>query len=74
MPETIARFLQESAMKANLAMRPIRGQPHAFDPGRTPNNVKRYESVPDWKLPEVSRQYPRISTDRTTADERNLGG
>ena len=71
-PETIARFLQDSAKKANLAMTPIRGQLHSFDPGRTPNNVKRYDSALEWKLPEVSRQYPRISTDRTTADARNL--
>ena len=71
-PETIARFLQDSARKANLAMTPIRGQLHAFEPGRTPNNVKRYDSAPDWNLPEVSRQYPRISTDRSTAEARNL--
>ena len=71
-PETIARFLQESARTAKLSMTPIRGQLHAFEPGRTPNNVTRYDRAPDWNLPEVSRQYPRISTDRSTAEARNL--
>ena len=71
-PETIARFLQGSAGKANLAMRPIRGQLHSFEPGPTPAPVKRYERAPDWKLPEVAARYPRISTDRSTAEEKNL--
>ena len=71
-PETIARFLQDSAKKANLAMRPIQGQLHAFEPGPTPSRIKGYERASDWNLPEVASRYPRISTDRTTADERNL--
>ena len=71
-PETIARFLQDSAKKASLAMRPIRGQLHAFEPGPTPSRIKGYERASDWNLPEVASRYPRISTDRTTADERNL--
>ena len=71
-PETIARFLQDSAKKASLAMRPIRGQLHAFEPGPTPSRIKGYERASDWSLPEVASRYPRISTDRTTADERNL--
>ena len=71
-PETIARFLQDSAKKATLAMRPIRGQLHAFEPGPTPSRIKGYERASDWNLPEIASRYPRISTDRTTADERNL--
>ena len=71
-PETIARFLQESAGKANLPMRPVRGQLHSFDPGATPSTLKRYEGNADWNLPDISRQYPRLSTDRATAEERNL--
>ena len=71
-PETIARFLQDSAKKANLAMRPIRGQLHAFEPGPTPSRIKGYERASDWNLPEIAARYHRISTDRTTADERNL--
>ena len=71
-PETIARFLQDSARKANLAMTPIRGQLHSFEPGATPANLKRYQGELDWNLPELSNRYPRISTDRSTAEERNL--
>ena len=71
-PETIARFLQDSARQANLAMRPIRGQLHSFEPGQTPARLKAQERAPDWNLPEISQRYPRISTDRATAEERNL--
>ena len=71
-PETIARFLQESARKANLEMTPLRGQLHAFRAGATPSRIKAFERAPDWNLPEISRQYPRLSTDRTTAEEGNL--
>ena len=71
-PETIARFLQDSAGKANLTMTPIRGQMHSFEPGATPAKLKRYQGELDWNLPELLNRYPRISTDRTTAEERNL--
>ena len=71
-PETIARFLQDSARKANLDLRPIRGQLHAFETGPTPSRIKGYERASDWNLPEIAARYHRISTDRTTADERNL--
>ena len=71
-PETIARFLQDSARKANLQMRPIQRQLHSFEAGPTPAPIKRYERVPDWNLPEIAARYHRISTDRTTAEEGNL--
>ncbi len=71
-PETIARFISESAGTASLAISPARGLPHTFDPGRTPPALKRYESEPDWRLSELASRYPRLSTDRTTAEERNL--
>ena len=71
-PETIARFLQESAKRANLARRPIRGQLHSFEPGPTPALLKSYERTPNWNLPEISHRYPRMPTDRTTAEERNF--
>jgi len=71
-PETIARFLQESAKKANLDIRPIRGQLHSFEVGATPLGLKRYQQEPDWKLPEIANRYSRISTDRNTADEGNM--
>ena len=71
-PETIARFLQDSARKANLQMRPIQRQLHSFEAGPTPVPIKRYERAPDWNLPEIAARYHRISTDRTTAEGGNL--
>src|SRR5208337_3470007 len=46
---------------------------HTFDPARTPGILKNYESQPDWKLPPLSIKYPRISTDRESAEKNNLG-
>ena len=71
-PETIARFLAESAEGAALALGPARGLPHTFDPGRTPPVLKKYERDPDWKLPDLAARYSRFSTDRNTAEEHNL--
>ena len=71
-PETIARFIKESASKAALAMKAVNHLPHAFDPGRTPPSLKKYEREPDWKLPELANSYPRMSTDRDTAEEHSL--
>ena len=71
-PETIARFISESAGRVPLALSQVYGLPHAFEPGRTPVALKKYERQPDWRLPELASRYPRFSTDRATAEERNL--
>ena len=71
-PETIARFIADCAAGASLQLTPVRGQPHTFDPGRTPQSLKKYERASDWKLPELVSRYPRFSTDRDTAGNRNL--
>jgi superfamily II DNA or RNA helicase len=71
-PETIARFLAEAAPLANLELKPVAALPHAFDPGRTPSGLKRYEREPDWRLPPLAAKYPRISTDRETAEKSAL--
>ena len=71
-PETIARFLQDSAGKANMELAPLRGQLHSFRAGGTPSRIKAYDRAPDWNLPEISRRYDRLSTDRKTAEEGNL--
>ena len=71
-PETIARFLSESAEQASLTLNPVRHLPHTFEPGRTPTALKRYERDPDWRLPEMVNRYPRLSTDRGTAEAHNL--
>ena len=73
-PETIARFLQDSARRANLEMRPIRGHLHSFEAGPTPSRIKGYERASDWNLPEISARYQGISTDRTTADRTTAEG
>ncbi len=71
-PETIARFLAESAGSASLPLPPVRRWPHTFQPGRTPTALRRYEGEPDWQLPALAVRYPRISTDRHTAEAHNL--
>ena len=71
-PEAIARFISDSAAVASLALRSVPRLAHTFDPGRTPSPLKRYEHAENWRLPELSSRYPRFSTDRDTAEERNL--
>ena len=71
-PETIARFITECAQDAALDLKPIRGMAHTFDPGRIPSGLKRYEREPGWKHPELAARYPRLSTDRDTAEQQNL--
>jgi superfamily II DNA or RNA helicase len=71
-PETIARFLRETAEVASLPLRPVAALPHTYDPGRTPAVLHRCEQDPDWRLPSLASKYPRISTDREAAEEHNL--
>ena len=71
-PETIARFIKECAEDAALDLKPVGGLAHTFDPGRIPSGLKRYEREPGWKHPELSARYPRLSTDRDTAEKQNL--
>ena len=71
-PETIARFISDSARSASLALNPARNLPHTFDPGRTPPVLKRFERDPDWRLPDLASRYPRLSTDRNTAEKHSL--
>ena len=71
-PETIARFLQEAADQASFNIKPVPSLQHTFDPAKTPPVLKLYDTQSDWKLPAVASKYPRISTDRDTAEENNL--
>jgi len=71
-PETIARFIRESADYVDLSLKPVPSLPHTFEPGRTPTILKNCESQPDWKFPPLVTKYPRFSTDRETADTKNL--
>jgi superfamily II DNA or RNA helicase len=71
-PETVARFIRETAEYANLSLKVFPKFLHTFEPGRTPSALRRYEREPDWKLPELANKYPRCSTDRETAEKNNL--
>ena len=53
-PETIARFITECARDAALALQPVSGVAHTFDPGRTPAGLKHYERERGWNLPELA--------------------
>ncbi|MBI4027458.1 MAG: DUF3883 domain-containing protein [Verrucomicrobia bacterium] len=71
-PETIARFVREAAEYARLEMKVIPSLPHAFEPGKTPTSLRRFEREPNWKLPALAVKYPRCSTDRETAEKNIL--
>jgi len=71
-PETIARFLQQAGAKGGYPLKAVGGLPHTFDPPRTAAALRRYEQDPDWRLPPLASRYPRISTDRETAEEQSL--
>ena len=71
-PETIYRFIAESAKVATLPLRENPSLSYTFEPGRTPTALKRFEREPDWRLPELSTRYPLLSTDRETAETGNL--
>jgi len=71
-PETIARFIGETAGYAGLVIKPVPSLPHTFEPGRTPPVLRRYGEEAGWRLPPVALRYPRCSTDRVTADKHTL--
>lgn len=71
-PETIARFIEAAAPVANLTLRRNARLPFTFEPGRTPECLRRYERDPDWRLPALAGRYPRCSTDRETAEQHHL--
>jgi len=71
-PETIARFLVETAAFTDLSVKPVPALTHTFDPGRIPHQLRRIEREPDWRLPALAQKYPRLSTDRAVAEAHNL--
>ncbi len=71
-PETISRFLRETADYVPIKIKPMSNLPHTFEPARTPSILRKYEQEPDWKLPPLANRYPRCSTDRDTAEKHNL--
>src|SRR3990172_8823559 len=71
-PETIARFMQETADFTSLTLRPVERLLHTFEPTRTPPRLRKYEREPDWKLAALATRYPRLSTHRETAEGDSL--
>jgi len=71
-PETIARFMEETADFTTLTLRPVERLLYTFEPSRTPATLRKYERESDWKLQPLSGRYPRLSTDRETAEKNNL--
>ena len=71
-PETIARFLSDTAPLASLTLREVKSVPHAFDPGPTPSPLREYEGQPTWRLPRLATRYPRLTTDRHAAETNHL--
>ena len=71
-PETIARFIREAADTVPMRIKAIENLPHAFEPGKTPNILRRYEQEKDWKLPALANKYPKCSPDRETAESNKL--
>ncbi len=71
-PETITRFIVDSAHDAGFSLKPVSKLAHTFQPGRTPSILKKYERESNWKLAELAIRYPRLSTDRDTAAANSL--
>lgn len=71
-PETIARFIRDADSHIGLKLKSLGGLPHTFYEVRIPTVLKRYERETDWRLPEIASKYPNWSTDRETAERRNL--
>ena len=71
-PERIARFLREAAEAAEMSLRPAPRLPFTYEGVRPPRALKRYEADADWKIAGLAARYPRLSTDRETAEKRNL--
>jgi len=71
-PETLARFLADTAPYTGITLRRVSALPHTFEPGPTPARLRRFESEPGCRLPTLAHRYPRFSTDRGVAEEHNL--
>jgi hypothetical protein len=71
-PETIARFLGEAAAYVPLTLDPVPSLPHTFESVRIPTALRRYTTQPGWRWPSLAARYPRLSTDRDTADTHSL--
>ena len=71
-PETIARFMKECARDSAFTLKSVNHLQHTFDPGRTPSSLRKYEGESDWRFADLADRYPRLSTDRETAEDHSL--
>jgi len=71
-PETIARFLGEAAAYVPLTLDPVPSLSHTFESVRIPTVLRRYTTQTGWRWASLAARYPRLSTDRDTADTHNL--
>lgn len=71
-PETIARFIRDSAPLVPLRLSTFATLPHTFEPTATPQTLRQYERESSWKFSTLASRYPRFSTDRETAEKNNL--
>ena len=71
-PESIARFMAETAKDAGLSLTPVTGLPHTFQQVRIPTSLRQYDREPDWRYPAIANRYPRLSTHRETAEKQKL--
>lgn len=71
-PETIARFIRDSAPLVPLTLKTFATLPYTFEPTSTPQVLRQYEKEATWKCSALAARYPRFSTDRDTADQNNL--
>jgi hypothetical protein len=55
-----------------MTLKPLPSLRHTFDPGKTPSVLRQYERQEDWRFPSLAARYPRLSTDRDTAEENSL--
>src|SRR5262249_10320418 len=51
---------------------PVRPLPHTFESVGIPTVFRRYTTQPAWRWPSLAARYPRLSTDRDTADTHSL--
>jgi superfamily II DNA or RNA helicase len=71
-PETIARFIRDSAPLVPLVLKTFATLPYTFEPMSTPQVLRQYEKESNWKCSSLATRYPRFSTDREIADGNNL--
>ncbi|EQD45925.1 helicase domain-containing protein, partial [mine drainage metagenome] len=67
-PESMARFLAAAAPVGNMTLRPVASDRFTFDPGPTPPELRQYSRQDLWRFEELTSRYPRITTDRESAD------